>query len=297
MKLKLDGVTAQQLIAIGQIMAGEQETITHCDQADCDIADNSHIEAKIPASEGGTMADEQSPKPEAGKPANSATETVTPHHGSPIQSTTTQTEAVTPVPDATAADTPPPPPAADPATTSTAGETFQQAAPPPVTADPATTPTVNTTVELAKGQNGQQIPWDARIHGKAKKTNADGTWRLIQGVNRETTVPTVEAELVAALAAAPKPAVIATASTTQQSKPATSVASTAVHAGDTPPPPDSTVPTTFAELLPLVTAAKAAGTLTDEQITAACKTLGLAQFGLIATRPDLIPQAAQLLGV
>jgi len=262
-KLKLDGVTAQQLIAIGQIMAGDTVTVSGVTGPDADTINGERVvvDDSNGASDADTINGEQSPKPEAGTPANSATGTVTPHHGSLIQSTTTQTEAVTPAPDATVVDTPPPPPAADPATTP-------------------------TTVELAKGQNGQQIPWNARIHGKAKKTNADGTWRLIQGVNRETTVPTVEAELVAALAAAPNPAPV----TDIPPPPVTAAAAAVLLAS-------GAIPTTFAELLPLVTAAKAAGTLTDEQITAACSELGLAQFGLIATRPDLIPKAAQLLGV
>ena len=28
-------------------------------------------------------------------------------------------------------------------------------------------------------------PWDARIHGKAKKTNSDGQWRLTQGIEKK----------------------------------------------------------------------------------------------------------------
>lgn len=137
-------------------------------------------------------------------------------------------------------------------------------------------------VELGKGLNGQDIPWDARIHGSAKKKNGDGSWRLKQAVDRKVLVPQVEAELVAALTASPSPE--------------PQEGSLAAPGADVPPPP-STKPTTFAELLPLVTAAKTSGTLTDEKIAEACVALGLSQFGLIATRPDLIPQMIELLGV
>lgn len=178
-------------------------------------------------------------------------------------------------------NTPPPPPTEE--QLGAAGQAFQQAV---TAATPPPPPPAAVDVKLAKGQNGKQIPWDARIHGKAKKTNADGTWRLIQGVNRDTTVPTVETDLVEALAMA------ALSATDGDVKEVVAPFLTPAE-----PPASTVVPSTFAELLPLVTAAKAAGTLTDEQITATCKELGLAQFGLIATRPDLIPQAAELLGV
>ena len=140
-----------------------------------------------------------------------------------------------------------------------------------------TPPPPVTDVPMAKGINGQLIAWDARIHGSAKKTNADGTWRLKQGIDRTTLVPQVEAELLAVGKPAAEP-----------------------DSDNIPPPPADTtvvVATTFVELLPLITVAKANGTLTDEKINEVCKELGLAQFGLIATKPDLIPQAVKLLGV
>lgn len=137
---------------------------------------------------------------------------------------------------------------------------------------------VATTVELDK--NG--LPWDARIHGQDKKKNADGTWKFIRGIDRDTIVPEVEAELRQALAAVPSEA---------------STDSSAAAGPDTAPSPPSAGPTTFQELLPLVTAAKNEGRLTDAKLEEVCKELGLPKFGLIATREDLIPQAAELLGV
>lgn len=186
---------------------------------------------------------------------------------------------------------------------SPAATAFDEAAEVPTTAAAAFAADVETAeaniVELGKGTNGQQIPWDARIHGKAKKQNADGSWRLLQGVDRDTLVPQVEAELMAALAANPVAELVDAVIDILTPPPvaATNVAPPTEVPVPPAPAADTTKPTTFAELLPLVTAAKAAGTLTDETIANTCQQLGLAQFGLIATRPDLIPQAAELLGV
>ena len=163
------------------------------------------------------------------------------------------------------------------------------------------------------------LPWDARIHGKTKKQNANGTWKYIKKIDREVLVPQVEAELRQTLAAAPKPAASVGPTDMQQvGNPipnATIQTATGMPVpgatGLVPKPlanvpapiqapvptPASVAPTTFHQLLPRVTAAKNAGTLTDAQITAACEQMGIPAFGLIATRPDLVPQAALLLGV
>ena len=50
-----------------------------------------------------------------------------------------------------------------------------------VTEQTETSVTVTTTVELDK--NG--IPWDERIHAGTKRKNADGTWSLKKGVDKE----------------------------------------------------------------------------------------------------------------
>lgn len=153
--------------------------------------------------------------------------------------------------------------------------------------------TAANTVLDSKG-----LPWDARIHGKAKVTNADGSWRFKQGIDRVIYVPQIEAELRGALAAVPKPAEAAAEAqaVVQQDAPINTAVDAAPAVNTTPPPPPAG-PTTFVELLPLITAAKTAGTITDEKLAQVTAKLGLAQFGLIATRPDLIPEAAKLLGV
>lgn len=59
--------------------------------------------------------------------------------------------------------------------------------------------TVTTTVELDK--NG--IPWDERIHAGTKRKNADGTWSLKKGVDKELAAQII-AEYQSAAPAAPE---------------------------------------------------------------------------------------------
>lgn len=149
-------------------------------------------------------------------------------------------------------DTPPEPPVTD--------------IPPPPDETVTDTPPPPDMSNLAKGQKGQMIPWDERIHATSKSINADGTWRLKQKVDKDTLVPMVEAELAASVP---------------------------------PPPPPSTdgKPSTFGELLPVVTKMKADGALTDEMLASACEKVGLTQFGQIAVKPELIPQFVEALGL
>lgn len=267
-KLELE-VTPKQMTAIGQVLSGQQPETTQAPEVEV---------VSVP------------------KPVTSVVVTDTPQAGPPALNTTTQTVTDTPAQAATAQDI----------QTSAGGEAPVSPAATAFAADVETAESNFIGVELGKGTNGQQIPWDARIHGKAKKKNADDSWRLMQGVDRDVLVPQVEAELVEALASVPKPVTDAAEPSQEQTAvtpppPAapTNTAGDAVPPAEVPPAPaaDTTKPTTFAELLPLVTTAKAAGTLTDETIANCCSELGLASFGLIATRPDLIPQAAELLGV
>lgn len=201
-------------------------------------------------------------------------------------------------------DTPPPPAAeevpAPPKSAATAEESQSATPTGPATAA-STVATSPGDVEL--DANG--LPWDARIHGKAKKQNADKTWKYIKGIDRETLVPQVEAELRALLASAP-PATSTAGSLFEQ---ATPTGGDNDLATTTPPPPAETpasvssTPTTFPVLLPLVTAAKANGTITDEQINKACLKLklvdgeGNARFGNLAVKPELVAKFAEALGL
>lgn len=186
-----------------------------------------------------------------------------------------------------------------------AGETIAPPPPPPA------------NVQLAKSTStGKMIPWDERIHAASKKINAgDGTWRLKKGVDRDNLVPAVEAELERAQAgngSAPSTSSVApdagdsTAQTVQNAVAQGSGQDTAGDAAppaNIPPPPpaaEATAPTTistFPELLPLVTAAKAAGNLNDDRINAIIAEMGLTKFGELAVRTDKVAEFAAKAGL
>lgn len=150
----------------------------------------------------------------------------------------------------------------------------------------------SSDVQLAKSTTGEMIPWDARIHGAAKKINADGSWKLLKGVDRDNLVPQVEAELMGLMVGNP---IEIPESVSEDTPPPPS----SLFNDNTPPPPPPgpKVINTFPELLPLVTGAKAAGTLTDERINQSIAEIGLTKFGELAVRTDLVPRFAELAGL
>ncbi len=101
--------------------------------------------------------------------------------------------------------------------------------------------------------DGENLPWDARIHTKARtKLVKDNTWKLARGVD-PALVEQVKAELRQTMGAAP-------------------VA-----------PPPTTV--NFQEFIAATTAAG----LTPEVVKAACQKFGVDSVPLLPSRPDLIP--------
>lgn len=167
------------------------------------------------------------------------------------------------------------------------------------------------------------MPYDPRIHAKTKTKCANGTWKKGKGVD-PALVAQVEAELRTAMTAPVIPAAIAPLAPVYQ-PPATPTAPTAPMAnldgpGDGfPAPPVATipaavaltaplapapappaavlplvqsvpVPTTFAELMQVVTAQQIAAKIAFPEIVAICQQHGLENLALIAARPDLIPQ-------
>jgi hypothetical protein len=147
--------------------------------------------------------------------------------------------------------------------------------PPP----PATPP---TTVELADG-----IPWDERIHSgsRTRMKAAPQGWKPKKQPSEYTTkeawlqrVSEVEAELRAAMAVPAPPA---------HPAPPEAMAVPPTH----PAPPVS--PTlTYAGLTEKITQA---GIMPDA-VQKALGEIGLTSYAVLAARPDLIPQMAQLLG-
>jgi hypothetical protein len=109
------------------------------------------------------------------------------------------------------------------------------------------------------------VVWDAAVHSANRTKNADGTWRKRRGV--ETAVPP------------PPPAADSAA---------------------VPPAPVTAAPNwpaTVQELMPLVTRAMVAGTLTPAAIGEACRSVGITALPDLATRPELIPAMCAALGV
>lgn len=190
---------------------------------------------------------------------------------------------------------------------------YQEKEPVAVVESTAVTPIPPVGCQLAKSTStGKMIPWDNRIHASSKKVNADGTWRLKPGIDRENLLPQVEAELAALVAdmpavaptppaSVPAPNPIEQTATVAPPPPATEQphGSTAAEAEQLAQiPTGAAVPvSTFPELLPLVTAAKHAGTLTDEKINEVLAEIGLTAFGQLAVRTDLVAQFANKAGL
>jgi len=141
---------------------------------------------------------------------------------------------------------------------------------PPVTATAASGPA--SPVPLDK----RGLPWDHRIHSSSKDTIADGTWKKKRNVAEEL-LATVEAELCAVMAI---PSVVATVPLPPPARSGPS---------SLPPPPPGDTAMTFVKLMPKVTAAIAAGTITLDRVNAVLKHFGFPHLPALATKPDWVP--------
>lgn len=148
------------------------------------------------------------------------------------------------------------------------------------------------------------LPWDGRIHASTRALLQDGSWRQKRRTD-PAYVAQVEAELrgaqaapapAAPVAAVPPPpptvAVVAAPAALENSAPAVPPAPGGGTTGANP-----SEPLTFAGLLQRVTAAVAGGKITQAQVVEACGTLGVPSLPVLATRPDLVPSVATLLGI
>lgn len=145
-----------------------------------------------------------------------------------------------------------------------------------------------STVEL----DADGLPWDSRIHSSAKNKNAgDKKWKAKRGVMPQL-VASVTAELRAALSAGGNVQAPAGAPPVP---PATIPPATL-----TPPPPGLTTTgsgasasaPTFQMLLPRVTSAMAAGTLTQETAGQLCAYISegkVSSVAMLAVAPQLVP--------
>lgn len=144
------------------------------------------------------------------------------------------------------------------------------------------------------------LPWDNRIHSSGKSINkGDGLWKAKRDV-APSLIASVEAELRALMALPNVPGVPATPSVSSLPPvpPVPAVLSPvpvpAADAAHSPEVEQSTA-VLFPDFAAKVMAAVAAGKFTHQDVAAACKMVGLANFPSMASRPDYIPQVDVLL--
>lgn len=174
------------------------------------------------------------------------------------------------------------------------------------------------TVSNDRDKDG--LPWDVRIHSETRKTNADGTWRYRRNLD-PTVKATVTAELKAqyggqltiqtgmvSLPTAPPPPPLVpqappapTASVAPQPPAAPLPVSDGVPLGVSNTQQPAVLPALgFRDFMSAVNKALAAGRLTQDQLTNACKAVNLDGISALASEPGKISlvhsQIAHLLG-
>lgn len=138
--------------------------------------------------------------------------------------------------------------------------------PPPAPLPAAASGAATSTSAVPTDIHG--LPWDARIHASTQAKIADGSWKKKRGVE-PSVIAEVEAQLRTAMAV-PAPAASAWPFPTENP-----------HAG--------AMAMTFGAMMQVITARIEAKTLTQEQVTAAVRAVGLASLNLVMQRTDLIP--------
>jgi hypothetical protein len=135
----------------------------------------------------------------------------------------------------------------------------------PAVSSSSITEEVPVSVKLSDNLDTEGIPWDGRIHSTKKTKCADGTWKLIRGVDKS---------LVAEL------------------KPILKKASEEVVAKDTGappmPPPVPPTPITFQQLVAKIAPLLSDGTLQQDKLKEIVQKHGVPEFTVLATRSDLL---------
>lgn len=166
--------------------------------------------------------------------------------------------------------------------------TVEKTEAPAATAETSTAPPPPEGVDV----DSEGLPWDGRIHSSAKtKLVKGGTWKIKRGTD-PALIEKVKAELKATMAA---PAVETPAAPeggeTEDANPKE------VFGGpvtDTPaPPPLPDTPMSFPDLMEIITARQAAGTLQKTDLDALLLGYEIPSVGMLASRPDLIPTIAE----
>jgi hypothetical protein len=219
------------------------------------------------------------PGPEVFKPAAAVVPDAPPQPGPEVFKPGTPEHALqTAVEGGAAAPVPPLPPAPP------APAAAPVASPPSAAAAPTAAP--------APQLDSRGLPWDQRIHSSGKAMNEDGTWRKKRGL-MEARVHEVERELRALMALpapAAAPAVPPAPAPAPVVVPLPPAPAPAPAAPEVPlPPAGSTEPTTFAELMSLLTPVLSSGRLTNADMFDTLKLCGLDSLPLLTHRPDMVP--------
>lgn len=173
----------------------------------------------------------------------------------------------------------------------------------PLATDPAATTSTSTTLATVSNADldSAGLPWDARIHSSSRaKLAKGGGWKLKRGLDPQL-VEQVEAELRAVMSIPAPTAPTETQGLHPSPNPLSVAAVNAITAampknGPVPPtqPAAATAGiTTFAQLMPAITAAK----LDLASVNSVLQQFGIPSMPLLATRQDLIPQIAGALGL
>lgn len=170
-----------------------------------------------------------------------------------------------------------------------------------IAAPPTAPPAASGSVE----RDSKGMPYDGRIHSASKNKVADGSWRYKRGCD-EAVIAQVEAELRTAASAAPvggvgTPWPFPESAPVQPAVPPVAVAPPPVVA----PPPTASVavpvaaPTgmTYEQLMAALPPKIVSGELTAQQLQQACEQFGVPSIAALATRPDLVPAVAAILGL
>ena len=129
------------------------------------------------------------------------------------------------------------------------------------------------------------VPWDGRIHASSKATNADGTWRLKRGVDKNQ-VDSVTAELQK-LMAIPSPGPQLVLPPPPPPPPPPAVAAAVV--------PEADAQEKFIALINRASSAMAQGKVSSEQIIKLMNSIAVPNLPALGNRLDLLPQAAALI--
>jgi hypothetical protein len=293
-------------------IAGVSYDGPECDDLD---ADRSHIEAKIPASQGGTLADGPECEQEgptgiyergfadgektarhvaagSGSVAEFKERAVgmAPEIAAPYGPQDQRDPAAAFGPGATSAPT-----ATAPATAPNAGGITADATaaerPAPVTG--ATGPAFDSGLDI----DADGLPWDGRIHSSSKKKlSKTEQWKKRRKPNDQTEqqfgqyVASVEAELLRVMQAGPHAPV-----EPNQDKPEPSVPSAPTGPTGPTPPPAVAAETSEIKTLPELFRLITDNFISDSVVVAAINAQGITSLPLLGARPDLIPAVAKAL--